>query len=136
MLSIRVFGTPVSQLRMRHSGNRVYEPKKSADWKHYCHLSFKVAMHKDGHKPFDPGIPLECSVVFYMPRPKSNKNPSPIVKPDVSNLVKLVEDAANGVIWHDDSAIVYLTASKQWASVSEPPGFLIRVSEMQLTALI
>ena len=36
-------------------------------------------------------------------------------KPDVDNLVKLVKDAANLVLWHDDAQAVSLYARKVWA---------------------
>ena len=37
-------------------------------------------------------------------------------KPDVDNLVKLVNDAANGILWHDDAQVVSVYARKVWAA--------------------
>ncbi len=39
----------------------------------------------------------------------------PAVRPDLSNVVKSVEDALNGVAYRDDSAIVHQVVTKQFA---------------------
>lgn len=39
----------------------------------------------------------------------------PIVKPDTSNYLKLIEDALTGIVWEDDNLITDLVASK-WYS--------------------
>lgn len=43
----------------------------------------------------------------------------PTGKPDCSNMVKLVEDALNGVAWRDDSQIVSLGVRKRYAEKPE-----------------
>lgn len=68
---------------------------------------------------------LEVTAEFELTRPKSHygtgKNrdkvkPSAAVVPhqDVDNLAKGVLDAANGVVWYDDSAVVRLIAEKRY----------------------
>jgi Holliday junction resolvase RusA-like endonuclease len=57
--------------------------------------------------------PLLLNVVFYMPIPTSwskIKQESHVgkpcaTKPDLSNLLKLIEDSANGVLYDDDARI-------------------------------
>lgn len=39
---------------------------------------------------------------------------SHVSRPDVDNLGKLVMDAANGVLWHDDAQLVSVTLSKRY----------------------
>ena len=69
--------------------------------------------------------PLEVTLDFYMPRPRThlrsrNKEPylreeapeMPVSKPDVDNLGKFVLDALNGVAYEDDSQVCILTARK------------------------
>ena len=42
--------------------------------------------------------------------------------PDLSNIIKLVEDALNGVCWHDDSRIFQITADKYYCdSIEDMP---------------
>jgi Holliday junction resolvase RusA-like endonuclease len=83
-----------------------------------------------------PGPPLEgpLEVCFYftMPRPQFHfrrggaVRPSapehPTTKPDVTKLVRAVEDAATGLLWRDDSQLVTQTATKRYGS---RPGVLI-----------
>jgi len=58
--------------------------------------------------------PIELELVFIFERARSNKTALHAQKPDASNLVKIIEDAANGILWHDDCQIVRLTARKEW----------------------
>lgn len=50
----------------------------------------------------------------------------PIKKPDADNIIKIVGDALNGVIWKDDSQIVALNFVKMYGDV---PGVRISVSD-------
>lgn len=58
--------------------------------------------------------PVALTVVFVCTRAKSNKTKLHTQKPDLSNFIKLLEDAANGVLYHDDSQIVSIAAHKVW----------------------
>jgi len=40
----------------------------------------------------------------------------PTKKPDLSNVIKAIEDACNGIVYKDDSAIVHLIATKAWSN--------------------
>lgn len=40
----------------------------------------------------------------------------PTGKPDLDNSIKLVADALNGILWHDDKQIVRVTARKFYAA--------------------
>ena len=55
---------------------------------------------------------LMVRVTFQFKRPKRTKLLTP--KKDLDNLCKSVCDAANGVIYIDDTQIVYLEAKKLW----------------------
>jgi Holliday junction resolvase RusA-like endonuclease len=41
----------------------------------------------------------------------------PIGRPDLDNLVKLVTDGCNGIVWADDSQIVFLLARKSYGDI-------------------
>lgn len=67
--------------------------------------------------------PLGVSVTFVLPRPKSHSGaqgvkasapPYPAGKPDVDKLVRAVLDALTGIVWLDDSQVVWLKAEKAY----------------------
>lgn len=67
--------------------------------------------------------PLKLTVVFTVPRPKGHYGarglrPSapehPIVRPDVTKLLRAVEDACTGLVWRDDAQVVEQHASKRY----------------------
>ena len=62
--------------------------------------------------------PLSLRVEFYLLQPKSVRRQYPAVKPDLSNLLKAVEDALNGLLWTDDSRIVELVVHKHYGNPS------------------
>jgi Holliday junction resolvase RusA-like endonuclease len=84
------------------------------------------------------GIPVLMGVVAYRGRPSNHyrksgalgaaglRNPHPIKRPDLYNIVKLVMDALNGVAFHDDAQVVKLNALSTWAA---SPGTLITIVE-------
>lgn len=72
--------------------------------------------------------PLRLSVRFYITRPKGHfgtgRNsgtvkpsapPYPAKQPDLTKLVRAVEDALTGLAWRDDAQIVQQTAAKLYA---------------------
>ena len=75
--------------------------------------------------------PLELSVIFRFRRPKNwptfqlvgvdggQWGPWHSGKPDLDNLVKLVSDAGNGILWRDDAQIVRLGAIKVYGAENE-----------------
>lgn len=78
--------------------------------------------------------PLELLVVFTVPRPKGHYGarglrPSapayPAVRPDVTKLLRAVEDACTGVVWRDDAQVVEQHATKRYG---EPASAWVRVA--------
>jgi len=77
---------------------------------------------------------LEVSVIFTVPRPKYHYGkrglrPSapqhPTVRPDVTKLLRAVEDACTGIVWRDDAQIVEQHAVKRYG---EPACAEVRVT--------
>ncbi len=70
--------------------------------------------------------PIQVRAFFYMPipasAPKKQKaqmelvEPPHIKKPDLDNCVKFLKDCCNQVIWHDDSQVCRLYASKAYSA--------------------
>lgn len=56
--------------------------------------------------------PLRMTVTFAYEKPKAVKRRSPSVRPDLSNLLKLVEDALNHVWYEDDCQITQSYSQK------------------------
>jgi Holliday junction resolvase RusA-like endonuclease len=60
---------------------------------------------------------------FFMPFPKSKLRKDTVVKdiphnkkPDLDNLIKFVLDCGNGLMWLDDSKIVFIKACKEYGT--------------------
>lgn len=130
MISLFIAGAPVAQGRPRFArtanGVRTFDPKKSAEWKHFVRLR----ANSEGIKPFPQGMPLVLLVEFHISRPASvskKKRPHPTVKPDLSNLLKGIEDGLNGIAWHDDAQVCQITMGKRY---SDTPGVRICIWEM------
>lgn len=71
--------------------------------------------------------PLILDVKFYLARPRGHyrtgKNAHllrdaapgyPTTKPDTTKLLRAVEDALTGIVWTDDSRVIYQVASKHY----------------------
>lgn len=87
-----------------------------------------------GAQAFAPGLPLTLVVDFTMPRPKAHfrangtlKPTAPTrhtTKPDTTKLVRAVEDAITGILWHDDAQISLQVAGKIYGTT---PGATISI---------
>jgi len=60
---------------------------------------------------------VAMNIVFTFKRPKSVNRIYPTVRPDLDNLVKLVTDSGNGLIYKDDCQIIQITTSKQYGKI-------------------
>jgi|Deesub1362A_J573_1020465.scaffolds.fasta_scaffold04192_5 crossover junction endodeoxyribonuclease RusA len=84
--------------------------------------------------------PVDLMVIFVMPRPKSHlgsgRNASKVkpsapdrhtTRPDVTKLLRAVEDALTGICWKDDAQICLQRAAKIYANQHTPVGAYIYV---------
>ncbi len=120
LLKIVIPGKPVAWARTtqdRYSGRRI-EAKGPRSWKGLAVPYFERAMHDAGHAaPFAGDLKLLVRAWFKRPG-KPLKRSSPPAEwhsknPDASNVLKLVEDAANGVLWLDDRQLVRVICEKR-----------------------
>lgn len=90
----------------------------------------------------EKGTPIAIECDFFITRPKSTHYGSgrnervlkpqfadaePTGRPDLSNLVKLVEDALTGVVWKDDDQVTSIRARKQYVAWWEQPRSVVRI---------
>lgn len=74
--------------------------------------------------------PVELTVIFYLPRPKTATREVPSVMPDLDKLIRAVGDSltTSGMI-SDDSRIVTIHAQKLYAD-ARGPGAVIRLNTL------
>jgi Holliday junction resolvase RusA-like endonuclease len=131
MIKFTIYSDPIAQGRPKFSTRggfaKVYDPKKSRDWKEL------VAMEAKRRGCYQLDGPLRMILVFRLRKPKSapRSRKYPIVKPDTSNFIKGIEDALNGICYHDDSQIIILEAQKVYAPEGIEPGVLIQIEQIK-----
>ena len=125
---------PVAQARPRAvrmgRGVRMYDPKKTADFKKQLHL-LALAKHV---VPLQEALSVEIWFYRQIQTSISKKERlrrttgqvRPTVKPDTDNYIKSTLDALNGILWRDDAQIVDLTAHKFY---SDNPRIEIELEE-------
>ena len=78
-------------------------------------------------QPF--GGPLAVSIELYVKQPKTTERGWP--KADIDNFAKAVLDTMNKKVWEDDSQIISLYVTKQWAPKGEDGYFTMSVNQKQ-----
>ena len=133
-----VLGDPVAQGRPRFSRQggfvKAYDPSKSRDYKSYVRL---IAAQNAPDSPVEGAIELSLRIYRAIPKgmPKYKREAAkagtlrPVTKPDVSNVLKGVEDALKGVWYKDDSQIVGYGVLGKW--YDERPRIEIMMRELE-----
>lgn len=118
-------GEPVAQGRPRFSVRdnhvRAHDPKKNVNYKVYIRL---MAARSGPETPVEVPVRLGLRIYRGIPKSWSKKKREradagairPVTKPDISNILKGVEDALNGLWYHDDSQIVEYGEMGKWYS--------------------
>lgn len=97
---------PKGRPRFTRFGN-VYTPQKTAE----AEMLFQQVFLLQNVNMITE--PCRLQVVFHLKRPKSAKGRKyPSVKPDLDNYLKMIMDAANGILYEDDKLICAITAAK------------------------
>ena len=104
-------GDPIPLLRARHGLRRTWDSQKQIKLVKGIELRNQ---HNDN--PFLSG-PLRLDISFYFAIPKSRKKNTllgaPFVQvPDLTNLIKFIEDVGSGILYDDDRAIVEIISRK------------------------
>ena len=133
-----VLGDPVAQGRPRFSRQggfvKAYDPAKSRDYKSYVRL---IAAQNAPDSPVEGAIEFSLRIYRAIPKgmPKYKREAAkagtlrPVTRPDVSNVLKGVEDALKGVWYKDDSQIVGYGVLGKW--YDERPRIEIMMRELE-----
>lgn len=133
-----ILGEPVAQGRPRFSRQggfvKAYDPAKSRDYKSYVRL---IAAQNAPVTPVEGAIEFSLRIYRAIPKgmPKYKREEAkagalrPVTKPDVSNVLKGVEDALKGVWYKDDSQIVGYGVLGKW--YDERPRIEIMMRELE-----
>ena len=117
-LSFDVYGIPAPQGSKKSIGNGrfVEASKKLPAWRKRVKESAIDAMAWADWVELSG--PVELSVVFFLPRPKtisSDRRPLPTVPPDIDKLIRAVADScSDAMVWSDDSLVCKVTAHKMY----------------------
>ena len=133
-----ILGDPVAQGRPRFSRQggfvKAYDPAKSRDYKSYVRM---IAAPHAPVTPVEGAIEFSLRIYRAIPKgmPKYKQEAAkegrlrPVTKPDVSNVLKGVEDALKGVWYKDDSQIVGYGVLGKW--YDERPRIEIMMRELE-----
>ncbi len=101
---------------MVESGNRMARTELY-DWRKRITAAAEEAAGKANWAPADE--PVSLHLLFTLPKPKQNQFDSPAVKPDLSKLIRAVEDALeDAALYVNDSRIVELHARKEYETTN------------------
>lgn len=113
-MELTVEGDPVSWARPRFNGRRGFSASKQANAKTDLQWLLTEAWGK--RDPIARGIAVAINLEFHFRAPrKMDIGNYKTTKPDIDNLLKLVLDAANGIVWWDDGQVVQTTVTKLYA---------------------
>ena len=111
-------GTPVGKARarvvQRNGKTHAYTPAKTAAWAESAAWEARAAMK--GRALLEGPLVVDLWAVFDPPRSDPHRRDH-IIKPDLDNIIKCL-DAVNGIVWHDDSQIVKITARKSYGETA------------------
>jgi crossover junction endodeoxyribonuclease RusA len=128
-LTIDVSGDPASQGSHSVINGRIVQVN-SAKHKKWRNAVVFAALDLIGEDWVPIDEPVELSVIFYLPRPKTATREFPAVMPDLDKLIRAVGDSLTtaGII-SDDSRIIAIHAQKLYAD-SRGVGAVIRVNTL------
>ena len=123
LIEFVVPGEAVPFARAGAKGKQRYTLTRQADYmlsvKHYAWL----AMTADSLLPLGGPLAMSVHAQFLFPKSWSPKKKITTywkeTKSDISNIIKIIEDAMNGVVFNDDAQISLLAAQKTYGAVAQ-----------------
>jgi Holliday junction resolvase RusA-like endonuclease len=115
-------GNPIPLARARINTKAFWDSNKKRMWDPQKELKLVTAITlQNQYEKIDPfSGPVHIDVIFYMPIPQSKSKIKQkeldgayhCSRPDVSNLLKFIEDASQGVLYQDDCIIASVNIKK------------------------
>lgn len=135
MIELSIPLTPTGQMRPRHTRQgRAYKDKKQITRE--AQIAGYI-VEQAGGKWIDG--PVRMDLIAKMPIPKSWSKKKkaeamaggiwPDKKPDLSNIIKQIEDVAQGLLFDDDKQICEITARKEY---STKPRWIVKLRQAGL----
>jgi len=121
-MTIEIEAPPIPLKRPRAAKTGFYDPQYQAKKNFAFEVLSKIT---NKNLPIDSPIKLKLDFYFKIRKSWSKKKQKALLNqhhfstPDLSNLIKFIEDALNNVIWKDDSLICEITASKKWCEFNK-----------------
>ena len=124
MIKFTIFGEPVAAQRPRFTVKKGFAIAYTAKKMKIGLADFRTqALQFKPEKPLEGALSIKIKVFRKIPTSFSKKKLQnaltsllrPFQRPDGSNYLKLVEDACNGIFWHDDAQLVDIQISKFYA---------------------
>lgn len=122
MITFDVEGTPVTQGSMKVINGHVIHSRGTAliVWR----TMIGIEARKAGAFPVPN--PIEMTIDFRLPRPKTVKRDLPYVAPDLDKLIRAVLDALTGIAYVDDGQVVTIASTKTYGE----PGVTISLNTL------
>ena len=118
----RIYGVPKPKGSMRWVGNRmIHDNPDCPQWISDVRDQLVDREELEG--------PVLVVLHFLLPRGKTVRRKIPSVKPDLDKLVRAVMDALEGYCYKNDSQVVGVLASKQYA-IDEDPGVHVTLNKV------
>ncbi len=135
MYSLTVFANPIAASRPSVTRWSTYYKEPYNGYKSFFRGKVIESMPENSLALFDASVALKMHVIFEMNIPKSYSKKKRlslvgtyvIKKPDTDNLIKSVQDGLNGIVYHDDSQIANVNATKIY---SLEPKTIITIEEL------
>lgn len=135
MIRLTIPGEPMGKARPRMTRKGfIYTPKKTVNYETLIRELF--AIKYPDFQPIEGSVEMNLTAYLKIPKTSNKKTMlmetgeiRPTKKPDMSNILKTVEDALNNLAYNDDKQIVELTV-KKW--FSNRPRIELEIAEIDV----
>ena len=134
---ITIPGKPLGKQRARTlKSGRSYTPEQTVNYETLVKMCY---VDQKGDNFGDKQLSMKITAFYMIPKSASKKKSDmmlsgevrPTKKPDLSNVIKCIEDALNRVAYNDDSQIVALSADKFYSTT---PNVRVEIEERYLSS--